>query len=150
MKPLFEEQHAARPGVAVEAAGTSSQGAPKQAWYWRRPLAVYIILALSLLQWLAIVVELVRVWPGIYELLRTGAVSVASFLGGFLHPLASLAGSVCLLFMRKAALVFFGACILIGLYKTLNQYAYVDLVGLALCVGIFIYCLRLRSQGRLR
>lgn len=124
---------------------------PGRAWYSRRPIPGYVISAYCSLQWMCISFYMVGQWALFRELMRTGAPAPIPFAAGFVYPLVLFTGGILLFFMRKAAVSFLVAYLLLGLQKVLTQNGSVPgRPGLAMVSGIVVYCLRLRHARRLK
>jgi hypothetical protein len=114
-------------------------------WYQNRPIPVWIILALYVLQMIAILVVMARVHY--LTLLSEGDESIGHALMAFSYPLLALLGAICLFLRRKLAIVFFGAHLAMGLVRLVADARFHDYLSLALVVGIFIYSLRYLLKG---
>jgi hypothetical protein len=122
----------------------------QRAWFARRPIPIYIICAYCTLQWVAITLFMIEKWSTFVELVRTGALAPVPFAAGFIYPLILFIAGIFLLFMRKAAVLWFALYLLLGLYKVLTQnVSFPGYIDVALIFGVLVYCLRLNQCKQL-
>jgi hypothetical protein len=77
-------------------------------WFNKRPIPVFIIAGLCILQFVGICFFMAEHWREITELVRAGVESPIAFLAKLLYPFVLLMAGVLLLLMRKAATYAFG------------------------------------------
>lgn len=135
----------------MDAPLTTAAGPDPRSWFEKRPIPVFVIAALCLLQFLGVVLFIWDHWADLVEMMRRGIESPVTFLFRLVYPFLLLAAGLTLLALRKAALVFFGAYLVWGVEKiivqTLNFPGY---LSLAMVFGVLVYCLRLAKEGVLR
>ena len=90
-------------------------------------------------------------WQTVMKLLRIGTEFLLGLIVKLLYPLLFLLAGVLLLFLRKAAILAFGAYFAWGCAKIVSEnIAFSGYLSLALVLGIIVYCLRLQQSGRLK
>jgi len=93
---------------------------------------------------------MIEKWSTFVELVRTGALAPVPFAAGFIYPLILFIAGIFLLFMRKAAVLWFALYLLLGLYKVLTQnVSFPGYIDVALIFGVLVYCLRLNQCKQL-
>ncbi|WP_457425691.1 hypothetical protein [Roseateles sp. P5_E7] len=134
-----------------ESQPTSPQPSSTTQWFNRRPIPVFIIAALCILQFLGIALYLADHWYGLLELVRTGAESPFGFVFKLVYPFFLLGAGLALLFMRKLAIVLFSIYCAWGVGKIVVQTIdFPGYVSLAMVFGVLVYCFRLQQRGLLR
>jgi hypothetical protein len=131
--------------------GASVEPSAAIAWFNRRPIPVFTIMALCVLQFLGIVLFIGAHWSELMELVRTGAESPLGFLFKLVYPFFLLSAGLALFFMRKIAIHFFSIYFAWGVYKIIAQTLdFPGYLSLAMVFGVLVYCLRLKQRGLLR
>jgi len=124
--------------------------AVEQPWFRAKPIPVFVIAAWSSIYVLGVSIFLFKKWPAMLQLVNEGSLSGFVLAYAIFYPLLFLSAGMALLLMRKVALYLFAAWFLIGIVHLFrSSVAQTNPVDLALAFGIIIYCLRLRSEGRL-
>jgi hypothetical protein len=129
---------------------TTETSNPKS-WFECRPIPVFIITALCVLQFLGIMLYISEHWSELVDLVRRGAESPLAFVWKLVYPFLLLTAGLTLLTLRKVAILFFGAYLAWGIGKIIvHTIDFPGYLSLALVFGVLVYCLRLVKQGILR
>lgn len=114
----------------------------------KRPIPVYLIAALCMLQVAALIYIVSKGWPQIRSAISTGAISPVAFLAGFLFPLLHFASGMLLFFMRKAGAYAFGAYLVWSIVRLFtNDRIPTTFADLALTIAITAYSVWLYRRG---
>lgn len=139
--------HENEPNKHNIAPGTRSTAA----WFNSRPIPVFIIAFLCILQFMGITSALAYHWETYVELLSTGTISIFGFVTGLLYPFVVFVAGILLLLMRKSAIYAFALYLVWGITKVfLDKGEFQAYSSLAIVFGILVYCLRLKQMGKLK
>ncbi len=117
----------------------------------RRPIGVWIVSTLCVLQFVFIVWAVSKIWAPLIVAIDRGERSLTSVIAGLLFPGLLMVCGVFLFFMKRAATYLFGVYTIWEVAKMVvppfHRSGILDLIWTALC---FAYCVQLARTGRLR
>ena len=113
-----------------------------------RPILVLLTFAFCWLQLLGVIYAMHD--NHLLDLIDRGYVSPLQALTGFAFPLLLFLGGLALYFMRRIALVFFGAYFLWGVVKFESATSLVSPLSLLVALAILVYAIALEAGKRLR
>jgi hypothetical protein len=135
----------------VEQTTVTIEKKEKKPWFEQRPIPVFIISSLCVLQFLGISLYMYDHSQELFELVRAGVESPLMFVTKLIYPFFLLCAGLTLFFLRKAAIVFFGVYLAWGIGKIVaHNLDYPGYLSLAMVIAVLVYCLSLRKQGMLR
>lgn len=118
-------------------------------WIWRPPVLVWIVSTFATVQLLGVLLSMKD--ARYLDAINDGLVSPAHALAGFAHPLLLFLGGVLLLFLRRAAILMFGAHLVWGTVHLLAEGGtWTVYLELAIEAGICVYCWHLIMRGTLK
>lgn len=117
----------------------------------KRPVLVWIIAALTTLQFVAIASATLENWDLLMQEVSQGTRSPVWLLGNLLYPTVLFLGGILLWQMRKPAIYVFGLYLVWSLLKALNTHLPgMTWLSLLLAFCMLVYSLRLKRAGLLR
>lgn len=117
-------------------------------WILRRPIPVWILFAWATLQLLGVLAAMKN--AHYLDAITEGFVSPVHALAGFAYPFLFFLGGVLLLFLRRAAVLMYGAYLVWGIARILAGGQWPEYLSLAIVAGICVYCWQLIVRGTLR
>lgn len=117
-------------------------------WTLRRPVPVWIVFAWAALQLLGVLTAMKN--AHYLDAINEGLVSPFQALVGFAYPFLFFLGGALLLFLRRAAVVVFGAYFVWGVVRILAGSQWPAYLSLAIVAGICVYCWQLILRGTLK
>ena len=119
-----------------------------RAWFWRRPIPVFVIAAFCIFQYVVIASEVLTHWSAYVRLMDTNAMSPIAFFGRLAYPTLLFGAGVSLLMRWNwAATMLFAAYVTVGVLR-LSMGDVVGIVSLATVVGCMVYSLRLATRPK--
>ena len=119
-----------------------------RAWFWRRPIPVFVIAAFCIFQYVVIASEVLTHWSAYVRLMDTNAMSPIAFFGRLAYPKLLFGAGVSLLMRWNwAATMLFAAYVTVGVLR-LSMGDVVGIVSLATVVGCMVYSLRLATRPK--
>ena len=121
---------------------------PMRAWFWRRPIPVFVIAAFCIFQYVVIASEVLTHWSAYVRLMDTNAMSPIAFFSRLAYPTLLFGAGVSLLMRWNwAATMLFAAYVTVGVLR-LSMGDVVGIVSLATVVGCMVYSLRLATRPK--
>ena len=112
-----------------------------------KPIPVYVISALCILQYVGIAMAVYYNRSMVRDTLSIGGWTAMKFAGSFIYPTALFIAGVLLLRMKRWAMHFFALYLVIGVFKVVMQpLGFAPYLTLAMVVGIIVYCTRLEQR----
>jgi predicted membrane protein len=144
------ENHYAPPRANLDQA-KNDQPTGLRGWFSSRPIPVYLIFCLSVLQIAGIAIFTYEGRHIVSNMIETGAMSPVEFFGGLVFPMLYMVAGILLLLLRKIAAYAFSVYFVWGLgkYFGLSQSA-PTIFDLILTTCIVAYCWQLYRKGRLK
>ncbi|RDV00215.1 hypothetical protein DWV00_04025 [Trinickia dinghuensis] len=114
----------------------------------KRPIAVYIISALCVFQYIGIILVIIKNPDAIRELVSTD--SILGFLVKFSIPTILFFAGIFLFFMKRGSFYLFLAYLMLQFGKAvMHPFGFIPYLSLAMIIGAAVYCFRLKQSGQL-